>query len=298
LAVGKKWVYLSETQKIFAMKTYRNIHRIITGRDAIDGAGVQLVRLVGHNDVSDFDPFLLFDAFDATDPSAYMKGFPWHPHRGIETVTYLIRGKIEHGDSMGNKDLIREGDCQWMTAGSGIIHQEMPQPAEHLWGGQLWINLPANQKMTAPRYMPILSKDIPVVKEDNAIIRILTGYYKETAGATQGEFVKANYFDISIQSDTEWEMATDPSHTLFVYILEGKGVFGHDYLHTIPKKHIALFTEGEALKVRTTSKSLRFLLVSGAPLREPIAWGGPIVMNTREELDEAFEELEQKTFIK
>ena len=137
------------------MKNYRNINRIVNGVSAIDGAGVQLVRLVGNNDVKEFDPFLLFDAFDATDPATYLKGFPWHPHRGIETVTYLIKGEIEHGDSLGNVDVIEEGDCQWMTAGSGIIHQEMPRPTDRLLGGQLWINLPAKHKMTEPRYKQI-----------------------------------------------------------------------------------------------------------------------------------------------
>jgi len=282
----------------YTMKNYRNIKRIVNGTHAIDGAGVHLVRLVGHNDVKDFDPFLLFDAFDATDPAAYMKGFPWHPHRGIETVTYLIKGEIEHGDSMGNRDVINEGDCQWMTAGSGIIHQEMPRQADHLLGGQLWINLPAKHKMTAPQYKPILNSNIPVVEENNATIRILTGEYKSTPGATQGDFVKASYLDITVHPDTVWEMDTESSHTLFVYVLNGKASFGHDYPRTIPSKTVALFAEGEAIKVRTAEKAVRFLLMSGKPLREPIAWGGPIVMNTEEQLEQAFDELNKKTFIK
>ena len=280
------------------MKNYRNINRIVNGVSAIDGAGVQLVRLVGNNDVKEFDPFLLFDAFDATDPATYLKGFPWHPHRGIETVTYLIKGEIEHGDSLGNVDVIEEGDCQWMTAGSGIIHQEMPRPTDRLLGGQLWINLPAKHKMTEPRYKPIVGKDIPVIEEKNAKIRVLTGEYKSTPGATQGDFVKATYLDITVQADSEWELATDPSHTVFIYILEGKGTFGYDYPKTVSQKNVVLFTEGDFLKVITTEKEIRFLLMSGKPLREPIAWGGPIVMNTHEELMRAFEELNTKKFIK
>ncbi len=280
------------------MKTYRSIKRIVNGMHAIDGAGVHLVRLVGHNDVRDFDPFLLFDAFDATDPATYMKGFPWHPHRGIETVTYLIEGEIEHGDNLGNRDVIAAGDCQWMTGGSGIIHQEMPRKAKRLLGGQLWINLPAKHKMTAPQYKPIVKAQIPVIEEEKATVRVLTGQYKATPGATQGDFVKATYLDITVKPDTEWEMDTDPAHTLFIYVLDGKAVFGHDYPRGISARNVALFAEGDALKVRTAEHTVRFLLISGKPLREPVAWGGPIVMNTREELEQAFDELDKGTFIR
>ncbi len=280
------------------MKNYRNIKRLVNGIPAIDGAGVQLVRLVGHNDIKDFDPFLLFDAFDSTDPATYIKGFPWHPHRGMETVTYLIEGEIEHGDSLGNVDVIRAGDCQWMTAGSGIIHQEMPLPSNRLLGGQLWLNLPARNKMTAPQYKPIVNSRIPVVTEENATIRILTGTYNGTPGATDGDFVKAAYLDVTVHPDSEWEMDTDPTHTLFIYIVEGKANFGHDYPRTIGAKNVVLFDSGDALKLHTTEKPVRFLLMSGKPLREPVAWGGPIVMNTREELMLAFRELDQNTFIK
>lgn len=280
------------------MKNYRNIKRLVNGIPAIDGAGVQLVRLVGNNDVKDFDPFLLFDAFDSTDPATYIKGFPWHPHRGMETVTYLIEGEIEHGDSLGNVDVIRAGDCQWMTAGSGIIHQEMPKPAKRLLGGQLWLNLPAKHKMTAPQYKPIVSSEIPVINEEKASIRILTGNYKDHHGATDGDFVKATYLDITVSPDSEWEMDTDPTHTLFIYIVEGKASFGHDYPRTITAKNVVLFDSGEAIKLHTSEKPVRFLLMSGKPLREPVAWGGPIVMNTREELMQAFHELDENTFIK
>lgn len=280
------------------MKNYRNIKRLVNGIPAIDGAGVQLVRLVGNNDVKDFDPFLLFDAFDSTDPATYIKGFPWHPHRGMETVTYLIEGEIEHGDSMGNVDVIMAGDCQWMTAGSGIVHQEMPRPANRLLGGQLWLNLPAKNKMTKPQYKPIVKQEIPVIEEKNATVRILTGTYNEHKGATEGDYVKASYLDVTVKPDSEWEIDTTPSHTVFIYIVEGKANFGHDYPRTISAKNVILFDNGEALKLHTSEKPVRFLLFSGQPLREPIAWGGPIVMNTRDELMLAFQELDENNFIK
>jgi hypothetical protein len=280
------------------MKNYRNIKRLVKGVPAIDGAGVQLVRLVGNSDVKDFDPFLLFDAFDSTDPSTYIKGFPWHPHRGMETVTYLIEGEIEHGDSLGNTDVIRAGDCQWMTAGSGIIHQEMPRPANRLLGGQLWLNLPKKNKMASPQYKPIVKNEIPVIEEEHAIVRILTGAYKEHKGATDGDYVKASYLDITVHPESEWEIDTPPSHTVFIYIVEGKATFGHDYPRTISAKNVVLFETGEALKLHTTENPVRFLLMSGKPLQEPVAWGGPIVMNTREELMLAFQELDENTFIK
>lgn len=280
------------------MKNYRNIKRLVKGVPAIDGAGVQLVRLVGNSDVKDFDPFLLFDAFDSTDPATYIKGFPWHPHRGMETVTYLIEGEIEHGDSLGNTDVIRAGDCQWMTAGSGIIHQEMPRPANRLLGGQLWLNLPSKNKMTSPQYKPIVKSEIPVIEEEHATVRILTGTYKEHKGATDGDFVKASYLDITVHPESEWEIDTPPSHTVFIYIVEGKANFGHDYPRTVTSKNVVLFDSGDALKLHTTENPVRFLLMSGKPLQEPVAWGGPIVMNTRDELMLAFQELDENTFIK
>ena len=291
-------IYLPVNIYIRTMKIYRNIKRIVTGRDAVDGAGVQLVRLIGYNDVKDFDPFLMFDAFDATDPEAYIKGFPLHPHRGIETVTYLIKGEIDHGDNLGNKGIIAGGDCQWMTAGSGIIHQEMPRPSERLWGGQLWLNLPAKHKMTEPRYQEITRSEIPVIEEKEASVRIIAGKYKNNEGATQGQFVKATYLDVTVHPDSMWEIDTDPLHTVFIYTLEGKGGFGHDYPRTIPAKNIVLFTSGDLIQVRTAERPVRLLFFSGKPLNEPIAWGGPIVMNTREELELAFEELQNLTFIK
>jgi len=276
----------------------RTIKKIVTGQNAVDGAGVRLVREIGYNDTKEFDPFLLLDAFDSTDPSDYIKGFPWHPHRGIETVTYLIEGNIEHGDSMGNKDSILSGDCQWMTAGSGIIHQEMPKPSELMLGAQLWINLPAKDKMVPPKYRSILKKDIPVIEENGNIIRILCGNYNGNTGAIEGDYVKALYLDVSIKEGSEWVFETIPDHTVFIYILRGEAEFGDGSDNIVPEKHVVLFSEGDYFNVRTQDKNVRFLLMSGKPLNEPVAWGGPIVMNTKEELSQAFEELNSNTFIK
>ena len=217
------------------MNSIRKIKKITRGSHAVDGAGVHLVRVVGYRDVLDYDPFLLLDAFDSKNPEDYIKGFPWHPHRGIETVTYLIEGDIEHGDSLGNKGSILSGDCQWMTAGSGIIHQEMPQPTKRILAAQLWINLAAKDKMCSPKYGDIKSKDVPIIEEENAKIHIIAGNYK------------------------------------------GKI---------------------EKFQIETIDKSIRFLLFSATPLKEPIAWGGPIVMNTKAELNQAFKDLDEGTFIK
>ena len=276
----------------------REIRRIVTGRQAVDGAGVRLVRVIGYGDTKEFDPFLMLDAFDSANPEDYIKGFPWHPHRGIETITYLVRGDIEHGDSLGNKGSILDGECQWMTAGSGIIHQEMPKASERLLGVQLWLNLPAKDKMTAPKYNGITKADIPVVDEGDRRIRVLAGSYAKVPGAMDGEHVKALYLDVEAGPGVEWALETDPEDTLFVYIVEGEGAFGTGAAETIPAKHALLFGKGRQFRVRASGSGIRFLLLSAKPLGEPIAWGGPIVMNTREELDTAFRELNEGTFIK
>ena len=284
---------------MISMNGVREVKKIITGSRAVDGAGVRLIRVFGHDDVKDFDPFLMLDAFDSVDPDDYKKGFPWHPHRGIETVTYLLQGSIEHGDSLGNKGTIMSGDCQWMTAGSGIIHQEMPQISPHMLGVQLWLNLPARDKMTQPKYRGIQRQTIPVVQESNAKIHVISGQYRDTLGAMQGDYVKANYFDVELSSDAEWNLETDPQHNLFVYIISGSGRFG---LNTekiiVPEKSAVLFEYGEKFRVKAANGGIRFLLLSGKPLKEPVAWGGSIVMNTQEELAQAFVELSQNTFIK
>jgi len=276
----------------------RTIRKVITGQSKQDGAGVKLVRVFGYHDVLDFDPFLMLDAFDSSDPADYIKGFPWHPHRGIETVTYLIEGIVEHGDSLGNKGNIMDGDCQWMTAGSGIIHQEMPQSSDKMLGVQLWINLPAKDKMTPPKYRDIVKANIPVVEDKNSQVRIISGNYQGISGAISGEYVKPRFLDVKLNGNSEWILDTDRDSNLFVYIVKGEGCFNPESLECISEKRAILFNEGETFWVKTADEGIRFLLVSGTPLREPIAWGGPIVMNTKAELNQAFKEIDDGNFIK
>lgn len=285
------------------MGKLRVVKRIVTGMPTVDGAGVKLVRVLGHRDTEDFDPFLMLDAFDSTDPEDYIKGFPWHPHRGIETVTYLIEGHIEHGDSLGNSGAIYDGDCQWMTAGSGIIHQEMPQAAERMLGAQLWLNLPAKDKMTDPAYGDIRSADVPVIEEGGNTIRVIAGDYQGTKGAFTGKYVQATYLDVELAPGGEWSFMSEPDHTLFIYIFSGQAVFDpkEDAANPndlIDEKQAVLFGEGDEFWVKAGKEGIRFILLCAKPLREPIAWGGPIVMNTRAELQVAFNELRNDTFIK
>jgi len=280
------------------MDILRKVRKTVTGKNAFDGAGVKLVRVIGYSDTKDFDPFLMLDAFDSKNPEDYIKGFPWHPHRGIETVTYLIHGDIEHRDSLGNKGSIMDGDCQWMTAGSGIIHQEMPKPRERMLGVQLWLNLPAKFKMTDPGYGDIKSENIPVVDESGNRIKIIAGDYRGIKGAFEGKYVKATALDVEIKPETEWQFSGKPEATLFIYIVNGEGRFDPEYSEVVVAKHAVLFSQGETFRVKSTEGCIRFLLFAADPLREPIAWGGPIVMNTADELDEAFQELEENTFIK
>lgn len=281
------------------MENLRKIRRIITGSPATDGAGVRLVRVLGHRDVRDFDPFLLLDAFDSTKPDDYIRGFPWHPHRGIETVTYLVSGLIEHGDSLGNKGTIGDGDCQWMTAGSGIIHQEMPKPAARMLGVQLWVNLPAKDKMTKPAYRDLGSQDIPVVEDGTATVRPVCGSYKGVQGPFQGDYVRPQFLDIAVQAGADFSMPTDTESNVFVYLLAGAARFPDDNTgKLVPEKSAVLFSPGDKLQLQAGPAGVRLLLLSGRPLGEGIAWGGPIVMNTQEELDLAFRELDAGTFIK
>lgn len=285
------------------MSQLRTIKKTVTGQRTVDGAGVKLVRVFGRNDTADFDPFLMLDAFDSTNPDDYTKGFPWHPHRGIETITYLIKGDIEHGDSLGNRGSIYNGDCQWMTAGSGIIHQEMPVATERLLGAQLWLNLPAKDKMTEPAYGDIKDEEVPVIEENGNRIHILAGEYLGAKGAFEGKYIKATYLDVEIAGGQEWSYSNDPDNTLFIYIFAGQAIFDpaksienpHDL---VDEKQAVLFGSGDKFWVKAADQGVRFILLSARPLKEPVAWGGPIVMNTRDELDLAFKELDNNTFIK
>lgn len=273
----------------------RAIRKILESKPTIEGAGVKLERIFGYHEVPLFDPFLLLDHFGSEKPEDYIKGFPWHPHRGIETVTYVLNGEVEHGDSIGNRGVIRSGDLQWMTAGSGIIHQEMPKRYEGLMRGfQLWVNLPAEKKMIAPRYRGITKDQIPILDKDGVKIRVIAGSIDETEGPIQDLVVNVEYFDVELKGSETFEHPTDRSLNVFVYAVEGAG-FCEDQI--IKSKRCAVFGDGDLVKIGAMN-GFRFLLVSGKPLREPVAWGGPIVMNTEEELAETFQELREGTFIK
>lgn len=274
----------------------RKARKVVGGSVQYDGAGVKLVRVIGHADVQDFDPFLLLDAFDSDNPKDYVKGFPWHPHRGIETVTYLIHGDIEHGDSLGNSGSILDGCCQWMTAGKGIIHQEMPQAVPRILGAQLWINLSSHDKMTDPAYRDITADMVPKISDDAATVRIISGRYREKLGPVQGGYVKTLYLDVQVQPGSSWRLPVDPESTIFCYLVSGSGRFD-DTESVVPSHRAALLVDGDEVSVTASEEGVRFLMIGGRPLREPIAWGGPIVMNTREELHQAFKDLDEGTFI-
>lgn len=279
------------------MNTLRKILKTVAGSNQVDGAGVHLVRVLGPGTTREFDPFLMLDAFDSRNPADYTRGFPWHPHRGIETVTYLIAGDIEHGDSLGNKGHIRDGGCQWMTAGSGIIHQEMPQASPRMLGLQLWINLPRKDKFAPPQYRDIIAARIPKVEEDAGTIRVVAGTYGTARGATQDDYVQALLLDVALKANANWRLPVDRQSTLFIYIVEGTGLFD-DSTSRVDSHQAVLFGDGDEFAVRSGPAGMRFVLFAGRPLREPIAWGGPIVMNTQEELDQAFSELDAGTFIR
>jgi len=274
----------------------RQVKSIVTGRPAVDGAGVHLVRVLSRANVVDFDPFLLLDAFDSVNPDDYVKGFPMHPHRGIETVTYLIEGKIEHQDSIGNKGVITSGSCQWMTAGSGILHQEMPKPSPRMLGLQLWVNLAAEKKMTEPAYRDITPDLVTKVDSETASVAIVTGEYAGQTGGIRGEHIPVTFLDVTVKPGQKWEMPTDPQDNLFVYTILGECSFG-DSQKAEGAKQAILFTEGETFCAQSEMGG-RFVLIAGKPLKESVAWGGPIVMNTDAELRLAFDELERGTFIK
>ena len=284
----------------------RKFSQAVRGQDAVDGAGVRLRRVLGIRTIKDFDPFLMLDGFDSSDPRDYVKGFPWHPHRGIETVTYLLKGDIEHGDSLGNKGVIGDLQCQWMTAGSGIIHQEMPRASERMLGCQLWVNLPKKDKMTQPAYRDIRPQDVAEVREENATVRVLSGSYKNNKGAVKGEYVKVQYLDVALEADCTWSYRETPNdHTLFLYLIDGT-LAADKALTKFEGKACAMLmtasssnsSDFDEVKVKAGPEGARFFLIAAMPLKEPVAWGGPIVMNTQEELNLAFRELENKTFIK
>ncbi len=284
----------------------RKATNVVRGQNAVDGAGVNLRRVLGLRTIKEFDPFLMLDGFDSVNPEDYIKGFPWHPHRGIETITYLIKGNIEHGDSLNKRGIIRDLECQWMTAGSGIIHQEMPLASERMLGCQLWVNLPAKDKMTHPSYGDITRDKVTLVEEENAVVRILAGTYKGKTGGFEGKYVKVKYIDVDLAPDSTWSYNETPNdQTLFIYLLDGTIAVDDNLFEFEEKACAILFTSSDknentydSLTVRSGGKGARFVLLAAKPLHEPVSWGGPIVMNTREELELAFDELDKGTFIK
>lgn len=296
----------------------RPVKRIAKAKPAIEGAGVHLRRAFGFGSTSDYDPFLLLDDFRNDIPDDYLAGFPWHPHRGIETITYVLAGTVEHSDSMGNSGTINAGDVQWMTAGSGIIHQEMPKgdAAGAMHGFQLWANLPAALKMTQPRYQEVKAAEIPVVTEDDGTqARIICGNFWGTKGPVEGVAADPVYLDITIPAGVRRTLSVETSRHAFAYVFAGAGKFCNaseplavptesvGWLDTHPpteadNRSLILFDSGEEVAVEAGEEGLRFLLVSGQPLREPVAWYGPIVMNTQAELQQAFEELDKGTFLR
>jgi len=300
------------------MKT-RKIARVFKSVPTVEGAGVHLKRGFGYHQVPLFDPFLMLDDFHTSQPDEYLAGFPWHPHRGIETITYILEGVVEHGDSMGNKGVITAGDVQWMTAGSGIIHQEMPRlsPTGTMWGFQFWANLPASQKMMPPRYRDVPAATIPLVTLASGVtVKLVSGVLNGVAGPVTDIVIEPELMDIAVPSGTTFEHQVKPGHTAVAYLLSGSGWFdeGRDpYSYeysgsgwsdldrncSFGAETVVLYErDGELLRVTAAAEGVRFLLLSGRPLGEPVAWQGPIVMNSREELRIAFEEYASGTFIK
>jgi redox-sensitive bicupin YhaK (pirin superfamily) len=263
----------------------------------MEGAGVLLKRVFGYNEIPLLDPFLLLDHFGSDNPDDYIAGFPWHPHRGIETVTYMLNGEVEHGDSIGNKGVIGSGDIQWMTAGSGIIHQEMPK---HYYGKmegfQLWVNLPAVDKMMGPRYRDIKKETVPEVSLDNGTkVKIICGEFNGVHGPAKDIVADPEYLDVTVPAGSRFEHSVNEGYTAFAYILEGSGTFGDTIVN---EEHLGLFSKDGVITANAGDSQLRFILISGKPIGEPIAWRGPIVMNTEEELHKAFLEYQEGTFIK
>jgi redox-sensitive bicupin YhaK (pirin superfamily) len=277
----------------------RQVQEVLDGRPTLEGAGVRLSRAFGYHEVPKFDPFLMLDDFGSDDPDDYLAGFPWHPHRGIETVTYMLNGEVEHGDSIGNSGIIRSGDVQWMTAGSGIIHQEMPRRARgRLRGFQLWVNLPKRDKMMDPRYREIKATTIPEVQPAPGVaVKVVAGNVSGVRGPVQDIVAAPEYLDVSIVPGVEFRHSIPYDLRAFAYVVDGSGRFGGGGSGIGPG-HAVLFGAGDEVTVAAGDSGLRLLLVSGRPLKEPVAWGGPIVMNTQAELDRAFKEYRQGTFIK
>lgn len=297
----------------------RPVSRIVTAKPTLEGAGVKLHRGFGFGNTSDFDPFLLFDDFRGDRPSDYQAGFPWHPHRGIETITYVLAGTVNHGDSLGNQGALSAGDVQWMTAGSGIIHQEMPKgdSAGRMHGFQLWANLPAALKMTMPRYQEVHATDIPVIVDDDGTrVQVVCGKFWGKRGPVDGIAADPIYLDVSVPPGVKRTLPVETTRHAFAYVFDGAGTFRDassprgvltdttgeidekPVLDLTGNRSLVLFDRGDEVTVQAGPEGIRFLLVSGKPLGEPVAWHGPIVMNTQAEIRQAISDLRQGTFIR
>src|SRR5438445_626278 len=296
----------------------RPIKRIVQSKPTLEGAGVKLRRAFGFGNTTDFDPFLLLDDFRNENPDDYLAGFPWHPHRGIETITYVLAGTVAHGDSLGNRGSLGAGDVQWMTAGSGILHQEMPQGDAHgrMHGFQLWANLPSSLKMTSPRYQDISSSAIPEVADDDGTrVRVICGEFWGKRGPVEGVAADPNYLDIYVPPGQQKRFKIDTTRYAFAYVFAGSGTFRDSSepravlteqvakpnaqpVYDVKNHSLVLFDRGDEITVQAGNEGIRFLLVSGKPIEEPVAWYGPIVMNTQAQLRQAMAELNDGTFIK
>jgi hypothetical protein len=297
----------------------RPVKRVVQSTPTIEGAGVKLRRAFGFGETDEFDPFLLLDDFRNERPGDYLAGFPWHPHRGIETITYVLKGSVSHGDSLGNRGTLGAGDVQWMTAGSGILHQEMPKgdPDGKMHGFQLWANLPSSLKMTSPRYQDIGSAEVPeVIDDDGTHVRIICGSFWGKRGPVDGIAADPRYLDVWVPAGKKKTLPVEMGRHGFAYVFDGAGrfrdasdpraVLTEDTASDVPRaavdeignRSLILFDRGDEVTVQAGEQGVRFLLVSGKPIEEPVAWYGPIVMNTRDELEQAFSELRDGTFIR
>ena len=295
----------------------RPVKRIVQSKPTLEGAGVHLRRAFGFGDTADFDPFLLLDDFRNDNPDQYLAGFPWHPHRGIETITYVLSGSVDHGDSLGNRGTLGAGDVQWMTAGRGILHQEMPKgdTSGRMHGFQLWANLPSSLKMTAPRYQDISAEGIPEITDDDGTrVRVICGSFWGQTGPVDGVAADPRYLDVFVPPGLRKRLPVETSRHAFAYVFAGSGTFRDASeprqvrtdrvdggapvtASDVENRSLVVFDSGDEVVVQAGDEGIRFLLVSGTPLEEPVAWRGPIVMNTQEQLHQAFAELRQGTFI-
>jgi quercetin 2,3-dioxygenase len=297
----------------------RPVKRVAQSQPTLEGAGVHLRRAFGFGTTSEFDPFLLLDDFRNDRPADYLAGFPWHPHRGIETITYVLAGTVEHGDSLGNRGSLGAGDVQWMTAGRGIMHQEMPKgdPKGRMHGFQLWANLPSSLKMTTPRYQDVAGRDIPEVTDDDGTrVRVVCGDFWGKRGPVEGVAADPRYLDVFVPPGVRKRLQVEINRNAFAYVFEGSGTFRDaseprgvqteqvgeaapaNAAETFGNRSLVVFDRGDEVVVQAGDEGIRFLLVSGKPIEEPVAWYGPIVMNTRQEIQQAISDLQDGTFIK